>query len=96
VNLVAEKVYDQLIEAGMSIPELPLENVALISAFGTKTRRIKKQSLLEFCIGEDKFECVFLVSPQLINPVILGASFASEYGISIDFRVNASIMREEG
>jgi hypothetical protein len=83
--LIAEKVYDQLIGAGMTIPVLPLENVALVSAFRTRTRRIKKQALLEFCIGGDRFESVFLISPQLINPAILGASFARDYGIVIDF-----------
>jgi hypothetical protein len=83
--LIADKIYDQLIDAGMTIPVLPLENVALVSAFGTRTRRIKKQALLEFCIGEDRFESVFLISPQLINPAILDASFAREYGTIIDY-----------
>jgi hypothetical protein len=84
-NILTERVYDQLIEAGVTIPTSPLEGVVLITAFGKRTRRIKKQALLEFYIGEDKFESVFLISPQLINPAILGSSFTREYGITIDF-----------
>jgi hypothetical protein len=67
---------------------LPLENVALVTAFGNRTRRItsKFQAYLEFCTGGDGFECVFLICPQLTgSEAILGCDYAHEYGIVIDF-----------
>jgi hypothetical protein len=43
-----------------------------VIAFGKRTRKIKSQVLAEFYIGDDEFEVVFLVSPQLTNEAILG------------------------
>jgi hypothetical protein len=43
-NILTERLYDQLIEAGVTIPTLPLEDVVLITAFGKRTRRIKKHT----------------------------------------------------
>jgi hypothetical protein len=65
VCILAERVYERLIETGLQISTLPLENVAVVTAFGNMTRRIKLQAYLEFCIGEGRFESAFLISPQL-------------------------------
>jgi hypothetical protein len=66
------------------IPTLPLDNVALVTVVGKRTKRIKKRALLEIYISEDKFERVFLISPRLISSGILGFLFSREYGITID------------
>jgi hypothetical protein len=60
---------------------LPLDNAALVTAFGSRTKRIKKQELVGFFVGEDRFESIFLISPQLTNSAILGSSFARSMGI---------------
>jgi hypothetical protein len=84
-NILTEKIYDQLIVAGGSAPKLTLDNVALVTAFGRRTKRIKKQALIEYFVCEDRFEAIFLISPQIINSASLGSSFAKECGITIDF-----------
>jgi hypothetical protein len=38
--------YDQLVNKGVKIPTPPMENLALVTAFGKRTRRIKKQALI--------------------------------------------------
>jgi hypothetical protein len=48
---LTEKLYDQLVEARVSVPTLPLDNVALVTAFGRRTKRIKRQALIEFFVG---------------------------------------------
>ena len=95
-NILTEKLYDQLIGAGIDVPTLPLENVALVTAFGRRTKRIKKQALIQFFVGEDRFEAIFLICPQLINSAILGSSFAKEYGISIDFVTKCFYYKRDG
>jgi hypothetical protein len=50
-NILTEKLYDQLIGAGMAVPTLPLDNVALVMAFGRRTKRIKKQALIDFFLA---------------------------------------------
>jgi hypothetical protein len=66
--------------------ELTSEGAILITALGTRSKRIKKQVLLHFTLGTDSFEQNFLVCSQLIGPVILGANFFNEYGIVLDFK----------
>jgi hypothetical protein len=55
VCILSERVYESLISTGLQILTSPLENVALITAFGNRKRGIKFQAYLEFCIGEDRF-----------------------------------------
>jgi hypothetical protein len=55
-SILLERVYNDLVTAGVEILVLPIQNVVLISAFGSKTKRIKNQAFLEFKLGEDVFE----------------------------------------
>jgi hypothetical protein len=89
INLVTESMYSILMESGVEIPTLPVESVVLITAFGKKSNKIRKQALLEFNLGEDKFEANFLLSPQLINEAILGCQFMKEYGIGLSFETES-------
>jgi hypothetical protein len=41
--------------------------------------------LIEFTVGNDLFESVFLISSQLTNEAIIGCQLLKEYGISINF-----------
>ena len=86
VNLISQEVYERLTQAGNIIPVLPVQGVVLVTAFGKKSNRIRLQALLEFTVGDDEFEGVFMVSPQLSNDAILGCQFLREFGIIIDFK----------
>ena len=83
--MINERVYEELIRTAIQPLTLPLSGVVLITAFGKKSNRIKNQALLEVQIGEDKFESVFLIVPQLINDMIIGCQLLQEYGIIFDF-----------
>jgi hypothetical protein len=84
-TILHEKVYDSLVTSGMEALSLPVQNVLLVNAFGQKTKRIRKQVFLEFRMGEDIFEQVFLIFPQLGSDVILGSDFCVQNKIVIDF-----------
>jgi hypothetical protein len=43
----------------------------MVSAFGNRTQRIKKEEMLEIKIQEDVSDHVFLISAQLVVPLIL-------------------------
>jgi hypothetical protein len=85
VSLLSENLYDRLILAGMPAHEISVQNTVLVTAFGNRTKRVRKQVYLEFTIGDDVFEGVFLISPQLINSVLIGCDFATDYKVTIDF-----------
>jgi hypothetical protein len=57
---------------------------------------IKKQVLIEFVADEDRFEIIFLISPQLINSASLGSAFARAYGITIAFVTKCFYYEKEG
>jgi hypothetical protein len=85
VNLLSERIYEELRKIELNIPVLPVENVLLVTAFGRGSKRIRRQALVEFKIGQDVFETIFMISSQLANNSILGCQFLREYGFRINF-----------
>jgi len=59
--------------------------VNLVSAFNDKSKRVKKQALLEVNIGTTKLDQVVLLSAQLLTEVILGTDFLINYEAEISF-----------
>jgi hypothetical protein len=84
VNLLSERVYEEPAKTGLEIPVLPVENVILVTAFGRRSKRIRRQALLEFSTGH-VFETVVMISAQLANDAIIGCQFLKEYGFRINF-----------
>jgi hypothetical protein len=68
----------------------------LISAWGAKRKRIKKQALIPFDIGETYYEQVFMVAPNLMAEAIIGANFLSDYGVMTDFKERSFTTRQHG
>ena len=66
ISLIKEDLYAQLLSQGLEMLELKLQSTVLVTAFASRSRRIKKQVYIPFFIGDDCFEHVFLVSGQLI------------------------------
>jgi hypothetical protein len=92
---LSESIYEQLLKARVEVPELLLENVVLVTAFGKRSKRIRRQALIEFTVGNDLFEGVFMITPHLANEAIIGCQLLKEYGISLNFaKENYSYARE--
>jgi hypothetical protein len=70
-SVISERIYCELLKAGIKSMELPVQNVVLRNAFGGRTRRIRKQAYLEIKLREDTFEHIFFISPQLESCGIL-------------------------
>jgi hypothetical protein len=84
VSVLSEEIYRKLKLQGESIQELPVQSVVLVSAFGNKTARVRRQALIPFRITDEEFENNFLICPQLVNPGLLGADFLCAYKFTID------------
>jgi len=50
---------------------------------------------IQFFIGDDCFEHVFLVSGQLIESLLIGADFLQEYGVVVNFKTSCLIYEIE-
>jgi hypothetical protein len=86
VSMLSERVYMKMIKSVIDVCTLPLEVVVLITAFGKRSNKDRKQAMVEFTISEGKFEGVFIVSSRLTYDVILGCQFVEEYAVSIYFK----------
>jgi hypothetical protein len=96
VNIISEKAFEEINKGNQLIPILPVENIVLVTAIGRRSTKLKKQVLLEFMIGEDTFEGVFMVSSQLNNDAIIGCQLLKEYDITLHFGKNTISYIKEG
>jgi hypothetical protein len=64
--------------------ELPVQLVVLMSTFGIKILRVRRQALIPFLITDDEFENNILICSQLVSPGLLGADSLCAYIFSID------------
>lgn len=72
-----------------------MSNTLIVSAVGNKSKLIRKQILCDIYIEEIKYECVFLIIPDLIKPCILGTNFLQETGCLIDMGRRIVELRRE-
>ena len=89
--MITEYLYATLLSQGIEILELNLQSTVLLAAFGGRSRRIKKQVYIPLYISDDCFEHIFLVSGQLIEPLLIGADFLQEYGFVVNFKTSSLI-----
>ena len=75
ISLLPERIFEDLLAKGFRAPQLPVVNGALITAFGNRKKRIKRQALIEFEIGGVSYEQVFVLAPNLVPDAILGINF---------------------
>jgi len=73
ISLITEDLYAHLLSQGLEILEVKLQSTVLVTVFGSRSQRIKKQVYIPFYIGNDCFEHVFLISGQLIESLLIGA-----------------------
>jgi hypothetical protein len=85
VNLISQESFDKLNEAGIEVLTLPVQGINLVTAFGKRSKKVRLQALLGFSIGNEPFEAVFLVAPQLTSDVILGCNFMREHGMQLRY-----------
>ena len=58
----------------------------MVSAFGNRTQRIKKEEMLEIKIQEDVSDHVFLISAQLVVPLILWVDYLLSGNVVMNFK----------
>jgi hypothetical protein len=71
ISLISEEVYNQLTNMKYPLLELPVQSTVVVTAFGNRSMRLKKQTLLEFEIVEDKYEHVFFCIVTVDDPYFI-------------------------
>jgi hypothetical protein len=82
-SVMSEKLFTSLINDGMKLLYIPVVNCLLSTAFGRKSRRVKRQALIEFRIGEQLYELTVIVAPAPVTDIILGSDLINEYAVNL-------------
>jgi hypothetical protein len=85
LSILNEQLYNKLRLILLNCLELPTQHLNLVSAFNERSKRIRKQALLEIQIGDSTVDQVVLLSPQLLTDAILGLNFLIEHAAEISF-----------
>jgi hypothetical protein len=76
-NRISE-LYNEFKARGLDSLQLPTQNVALRSAFTGRTKRVKRQALVQLQIDNVSLDQIILISPQLVTPLLLGMDFCMD------------------
>jgi hypothetical protein len=85
-SILSTQLYNELRANGVEILELPTQNVVLVGAFSRKKHHVKKQVFMTLKFGNLYIEQVFLVSDQLLTPMLIGCDFCIANGLVLDFQ----------
>ena len=96
ISLMPERIFEDLLAKGLRAPQLPVVNGALITAFGSRTKRIKRQALFEFEIYGFSYEQVFMIAPNLVPDAILGINFMKENNVVLNLTEGRFKTRKDG
>jgi hypothetical protein len=86
-SIMSENLYREFKALGVESLELPTQNLVLVGAFSRKEQRVRKQVYLTLNFGEVSIDHVFLVSEQLIAPMLIGCDFCIANGLVLDFHM---------
>ena len=85
LSILNEQLYNKLLLLGLNCLEFPTQHLNLVSAFNERSKRIRKQALLEIQIGDRTVDQVVLLSPQLLTDAILGLHFLIDHATELSF-----------
>src|SRR5215510_4582257 len=95
-SIMSERLYSELKSRGIESLELPTQNLVLVGAFGRKEQRVKKHVYLTLKFGDVFVDQVFLVSEQLLTPMLIGHDFCIANGVILDFQKGKLILQNYG
>lgn len=81
---ISEEVWSQIEEYHGNIPAFSCSGIKVTGAFKVKQRRVKQQVLLTFNILKNNITHEFLLIPDLVYPVIIGADLLRLFQVNIN------------
>ena len=77
--------YNKLCVFGLNCLEMPTQHLHIVSAFNERSKRIRKQALLEIQIGDNKVDQDVLLSSKLLTDAILILDFLIDHATELSF-----------
>jgi hypothetical protein len=88
-------LYNKLILNGVESLELQTQNIVVVGEFSRKAHRVRKQVFLTLKFGDIPIDQIFLVSEQLLMPMLIGYDFCIASGIILDFQRGKLILKHD-
>jgi len=79
---------------GVDSLELPTQNVVLVGAFSRKTHQEKKQVFTTLKFGNLYIDQIFLVSDQLVTPMLIRCNFCIANGLVLGFQKEKLLIKQ--
>jgi len=94
-SILSEQLYNKLILNGVESLELQTQNIVVVGEFSRKAHRVRKQVFLTLKFGDIPIDQIFLVSEQLLMPMLIGYDFCIASGIILDFQRGKLILKHD-
>jgi hypothetical protein len=94
ISVMSEEVYSNLVAGGLQPFYLPVTGGVLMSAFWARSKRIRKQALIQFKIDDECLKKVFMIAANVMADAILGVNFLTDYEVVIEFREKSFTTRQ--
>jgi hypothetical protein len=75
LSILTEQLYDKLRLLGLNCLEFPTQHLNLVGAFNERSKRIKKQSLLEIQKGDSAVDQIILIFSPAVKRRHIGTRF---------------------
>ena len=85
LSIQNEQLYNKFRPLGLNCPELPTQHLNLVSALNERSKRIRKQALLEIQIDDNKVDQDVLLTSQLLTDAILVLDFLIDHAAELSF-----------
>lgn len=82
---ISEQFFDTLMQVGNKISVLPLTDVSVIGAIGSKTKKVTRQTYLSVKYDTASWDIICLIVSDLRHSLILGADWLYDNKAYIDF-----------
>jgi hypothetical protein len=83
---MSEQLYRELKSNGVESLEMPRQNIVLVGTFSRKEQRVRKQVYLTLNFGGVLVDQIFLVSEQLLTPMLIGYDFCIANCVILDVK----------
>jgi hypothetical protein len=94
--ILSKQLYKKLKSNRVDSLELPTLNFVLVAAFSWKAQRVKRPAFLTVKFGDTFIDQIFLVSEELLTPVLTGYDFCFANGTIPDFQRGKIVSQNDG
>ena len=94
-SIISEELYNEFKARGLDSLELPTQNIVLKNAFTGRTKRVKRQALVQLQINNVSLDQISSISTQLVTPLLLGMDFCMDNKVVIDFPKKTIVIKAD-